>query len=180
MIAYKAFHSGLVCRDYQFHMGLNTTEKANCAQNGFHCAANPLDCLSYYSDMEHSEYYIVDAGGDIDEDDVDSKISCTQLTILKKLDLWEFTAHALAYLFDHPKMAWNQYVQREYGETNRGFVIVRGKDPAAKGKNGDILALARESAEGEEIVQLCMARVDGVKLLPSVFYDVDLIPHRNE
>ena len=68
MIACKAFEPGLVCRGYQFHEGLNTTDKANCRENGFHCAANPLDCLSYYSNMDRAEYWIVDAGGDVDED----------------------------------------------------------------------------------------------------------------
>lgn len=53
MIAYKGFRPGLICRGYQFVMGLNTTEKANCRENGFHCAENPLDCLSYYSSLEH-------------------------------------------------------------------------------------------------------------------------------
>ena len=85
MIAYKGFLPGLICRGYQFRMGLNVTEKANCAHNGFHCAEDPLDCLRYYGDINHAEYYIVDAGGDIDEDGVDSKISCTELTILKRL-----------------------------------------------------------------------------------------------
>ena len=85
MIAYKGFHPGLICRGYQFVMGLNVTEKANCAANGFHCAENPLDCLIYYPQMELSEYYLVDAGGDVDEDEFDTKISCTQLTILHKL-----------------------------------------------------------------------------------------------
>ena len=33
-------------------MGLNITDKANCRANGFHCAENPLDCLSYYPDMK--------------------------------------------------------------------------------------------------------------------------------
>ena len=55
MIAYKGFRPGLICRGYQFVMGLNTTEKANCRENGFHCAEDPLDCLSYYSSLEHSE-----------------------------------------------------------------------------------------------------------------------------
>lgn len=59
MIAYKGFHPGLVCRDYQFQMGLNVTAEANCAENGFHCAENPLDCLNYYSDIRQSEYYLV-------------------------------------------------------------------------------------------------------------------------
>ena len=47
MIAYKGFHPGLVCRDYQFVMGLNITDKANCAQNGFHCAENPLHWTAF-------------------------------------------------------------------------------------------------------------------------------------
>ena len=55
MIAYKGFHPGMVCIGYQFQMGLNVTKEANCRQNGFHCAEDPLDCLSYYSDVDHSE-----------------------------------------------------------------------------------------------------------------------------
>ena len=96
MIAYKGFQPGLICRGYQFVMGLNTTAEANCGANGFHCAEDPLDCLSYYGDMECSEYYLVQPGGDIDEDERDSKIACTELTIIKKLEREEFFIHALA------------------------------------------------------------------------------------
>lgn len=46
MIAYKAFGNGLICRGYQFVIGLNRTDKANCRKDGFHCAENPLDCLT--------------------------------------------------------------------------------------------------------------------------------------
>ena len=102
MIAYKGFRPGMICIGYQFQMGLNVTEKANCRQNGFHCAEDPLDCLSYYSDVDHSEYYIVNAGGDIDEDEVDSKISCTELTVLKRLTKEELFLHGLAFMADHP------------------------------------------------------------------------------
>ena len=68
VIAYKGFHKGLTCMGYQFVMGKNVTEKANCRENGFHCAENPLDCLNYYPDIGNSEYCIVAAGGDLDED----------------------------------------------------------------------------------------------------------------
>ena len=68
MLAYKGFHKGLICRNYQFSMGLNVTEKANCRVNGFHCAANPFDCLVHYPDTADSEYYLVNAEGDMDED----------------------------------------------------------------------------------------------------------------
>ena len=99
MIAYKGFRPGLICRGYQFVMGLNTTEKANCRENGFHCAEDPLDCLSYYSSLEHSEYYIVNAGGDIDEDEHDSKIACTELTVIKRLTKEESTDRLYCSLF---------------------------------------------------------------------------------
>ena len=64
MIAYKGFKKDLKCRGFQFQeYGINETEKANCRQNGFHCAENPLDCLCYYPNWKNSAYYIVDASG---------------------------------------------------------------------------------------------------------------------
>lgn len=174
MIAYKGFHPGLICRDYQFVMGLNTTAEANCAHNGFHCAENPLDCLTYYSNMEHSEYYLVQPGGDIDEDACDSKIACTELTIIKKLGREEFFLHALAYMADHPGRGWNHHVQKDAGCATSGFAIVRGVDPIAFGKKGDILAFAKETPDSGEIVQVSVARVDGKKVKTGIWYDTNL------
>lgn len=174
MLAYKGFHPGLVCLGYQFRTGLNVTDKANCRSNGFHCAANPLDCLSYYSDMDRSEYWLVDAGGDIDEDGEDSKIACTHLTILKKLTPKDFFLHALVYMVDHPELAWNSHVRREIGEASSGFVVVRGIDPVACGKKGDILALAQESPLTGQIIQIGLAEVDGSQIRPDRWYNVDL------
>lgn len=174
MIAYKGFHPGLICRDYQFVMGLNVTEKANCAANGFHCAENPLDCLRYYGDMDRSEYYLVQPGGDVDEDEIDSKIACTELTILKKLEREEFFLHALAYMVDHPGREWNQHVQKDKGQAQYGYAVVRGIDPMASGRKGDILAFARESPDGRKIVQIALVPVDGKKIKSGMWYDVNL------
>lgn len=174
MIAYKGFHPGLVCRDYHFVMGLNVTEKANCRANGFHCAEDPLDCLTYYPNMEQSEYYLVDAGGDVDEDDNDSKIACTELTILKKLERKEFFLHALVYMVDHPGRKWNSHVQKDMGRTEHDFAIVRGIDPVATGKKGDILGYAKESPDCKKIIQITVTRVDGEKIKAGVWYDSNL------
>lgn len=173
MLAYKGFNPGLICRNYQFEIGLNVTDKANCRANGFHCAANPLDCLTYYSDMDHSEYYLVDAGGDIDEDSNDSKISCTHLTILRKLDRKEFFLHALAYMVDHPFQKWNSRVRTECGAAHDGAVIVRGIAPRATGQLGDVLAIAKEDPVSQRVVQVGLTVVDGIKVMPGVWYDVD-------
>ena len=174
MIAYKGFRPGLICRGYQFVMGLNTTEKANCRENGFHCAENPLDCLSYYSSLEHSEYYIVNAGGDIDEDEHDSKIACTELTVIKRLTKEELFLHGLAYMVDHPRRVWSSHVAANRAMANCGYAVVRGKDPVATGRLGDILAFAKEAPDSEAIVQVAVGRVDGITLMPDVWYGVDL------
>ena len=174
MIAYKGFHPGLVCLGYQFKMGLNVTDQANCRQNGFHCAEDPLDCLTYYSDMRQSEYYLVNAGGDVDEDEYDSKIACTELTIIKKLEREEFFLHALAYMVDHPGREWNRHIQKDRGRAAHGFAVVRGADPVASGKRGDILAFAKEPPGAGKITQIAMVRVDGKKIKPNVWYDTDL------
>ena len=174
MIAYKAFQQGLICLEYKFKMGLNRTDKANCRQNGFHCAENPLDCLTYYPDMGSSEYYIVSAGGDIDEDDVDSKISCTELTVLKKLTRREFFLHGLAFMADHPLREWSSHVKKDRAEAHGGYAVVRGMDPVAKGKTGDILALARENPETGIVEQVALTSVDGANIMPCKWYDVNL------
>lgn len=174
MIAYKGFATGLVCRGYQFHMGLNVTDKANCRENGFHCAEDPLDCLTYYSDMEEDEFYIVEAGGDMDEDDWDSKIACTHLNIIKRLTMEEFILHSLAYMVDHPKRKWNSKIQKDKGKAQNGYVLVRGIDPAAAGELNDILAFAKEDHITGNIIQVALTRVDGKKVLQGRWYGVDL------
>lgn len=175
MIAYKGFAPGLICLGYQFQMGLNVTAEANCAQNGFHCAEDPLDCLSYYSDMNRSEYYLVNAGGDVDEDARDSKISCTELTILKRLDREEFFLHALAYMMDHPGRKCSYCVARDRSEAEQnGYVVVRGADPVARGKQNSILAFAKEDPDGRTITQITLTCVDGKRAEPDVWYDANL------
>ena len=174
MIAYKGFHPGLVCLGYQFKMGLNVTKKANCRVNGFHCAANPIDCLTYYPYMEKSVYCIVDARGDIDEDGDDSKIACTELTIIKKLTREEFFLHGLAYIADHPLQKWSSRVKNDRAKAANGYAVVRGADPVACGDIGDILAFAKEDPSNKRITQVALSRVDGKKVLPGVWYGVDL------
>lgn len=174
MIAYKAFRPGMICLGYQFVKGINKTEKANCHANGFHCAENPLDCLTYYPDMDHSEYYIVNAGGDIDEEEGDSKIACTELTIMKRLTKEDFFLHGLAYMVDHPLLDTSSHVTRNRAKARNGYAVVRGGDPVAMGECGDILAFAKESPDTGKIIQISMTRIDGKKILPGKWYGVDL------
>lgn len=174
MLAYKGFNPGLVCRGYQFKLGRNITDKANCRANGFHCAENPLDCLTYYSNMDQAEYYLVDAGGDVDEDELDSKIACTELNILQMLDRQHFFLHTLAYMVDHPTRAWNSQVRKDIATAENGYAIVRGAAPVAQGNIGDILAFAKENPLTGKVVQIGLTKVDGKQVRPGKLYDINL------
>lgn len=171
IIAYKGFDKDLSCTSggnkYQYKLGeWNEEQEANCRQNGFHCAENPLDCLSYYPEWDSAVYYMVLAAGDIDEDAYDSKISCTKMKLIKKLTLQEFLMESMLYMCDHPQAEYGRYVHENTGIalSRNKFVIVRGKDPVAKGENGTILCLAKESRESKEIIDVGMYIVDEKKI----------------
>ncbi len=178
MIAYKGFDKGLVCRGYQFEMGENVTAEANCAQNGFHSAENPLDCITYYSDINNSVYCVVEAGGDIDEDDRDSKIASTELRIIRQLSVEQLFLHGLAFMVDYPKRTWSSHVCKDKATASRGYAVVRGSDPIAQGRLGDILAFAMESEDNQTVERIALTRVDGKNIRPNVWYDIDFRERR--
>jgi hypothetical protein len=52
--------------------------------------------------------------------------------------------------------------------------VVRGIDPVACGKCGDILAFAKEDPVGGHIVQIGLAQVDGIRVMADTWYGTDL------
>lgn len=173
MRAFKGFRRDLTCLGYRFREDrVNRTSEANCCRNGFHCAEDPLDCLSYYSDWKNSVYYEVDAAGDLDEDGRDSKISCTELRLVRRLTLEQLLLEGAAYMVAHPTRRWNGRVHRETGLAYDGFAVVRGKAPKASGKAGDILVLLKEEAESPEIEEVALFRIDRETYQPGRYYGV--------
>lgn len=172
MRAFKGFRKDLTCLGFQFREDkINRTEKANCAENGFHCAENPLDCFCYYSDWRNFVYYEVDAGGDLDEDAVDSKISCTEMRLVRRLSLEEMLFEAAVYMVEHPKRRWNYGVKKETGMACNGYGIVRGKNPRAAGEKGDFLLILKEEQNSPEIEEIALINIDGKRWHPHKFYD---------
>ena len=173
MKAFKGFHKNLTCLGFQFREDMvNRTEEANCAQNGFHCAENPLDCFSYYPNWRNSVYYEVDATGDLDEDAVDSKISCTEMRLIRRLSLEQMLFEAAVYMVEHPKRRWNYRVSQETGTAWNGFGIVRGKNPRAAGGKGEFLLILKEEQDSPEIEEIALLKIDGKRYHSDEFYDV--------
>ena len=172
MKAFKGFRKDLTCLGFQFREnGINRTEEANCVQNGFHCAENPLDCFHYYPDWRNSVYYEVDAAGDLDEDAVDSKISCTEMRLVRRLSLEQMLFEAAVYMVEHPKRRCNYRVSQETGTAGNGFGIVRGKNPKAAGKQGEFLLILKEEQDSPEIEEIALIKIDGKRYHSDRFYD---------
>ena len=98
MLAYKGFNKDMTCRDMQFAVGETYKHDGKVAvcESGFHVCEYPPDCFNYYPPGE-SVYAIVDADGDIDKHEEDSKLACSSLTIKASIDLPGLIKAAIEY-----------------------------------------------------------------------------------
>lgn len=160
MIAFKGFTKNLTATwgkgVFQFKEGETyTEEESKCFHTGFHCAEDPFDCFCYYSPGSGNRYFMVEAAGSLNEDGSDSKIACTQITLLKELTMKEMAYHKIRYMILHPARKW-QVSKNNYeilkdmakGKGKNTIAIARGKNPKVKGKAGSILGLLCEQEEG--------------------------------
>ena len=180
MMAYKGFNSKLQAvmgrGIFQFKPGETYEESGcKCARNGFHCAENPLCALSYYSGMS-SRFFIVEAAGDINQDGIGSRISCTKLTLLKEIDRIRLAVHACIYMQTYPErdIENHRYVKRDNGRCceEGDFVIVRGRSPWAAGVKGSWLFLVKEAKGSGRIEAVCPVFIDEEEYKADTWYGI--------
>jgi hypothetical protein len=108
---YKAFKKDMTCRGFQFKEGQTyEADKAVICESGFHFCENPLDTLNYYSLCE-SEFAEVEALGETQTHDSDSKVCTTKIKIGAKLGLSGFVKASVDFLLEKCK--------KEGGKNNR-------------------------------------------------------------
>jgi hypothetical protein len=102
---YKAFNKDMKCRGFQYEEGqiYEMEEEPNCCNNGFHFCENPLDTLNYY-DLCNSEFAEVEAIGDIDKGNDDTKMATNKIKIGAKLDLKGFIKASFDFLWEKCKI----------------------------------------------------------------------------
>lgn len=180
MLAYKAFNSKLQATlgkgTFQFEEGKTYEEnECKCARNGFHCAENPLCALSYYRGMD-TRFFIVEAEGDINQDGVGSRISCTKLTLVKEISRIQLATHACLYIQKYPDRNTEDGTNLEYqeGSCNRAgdFIIVRGKSPRAAGVKGSWLFLLKEAKKSTAIEGIYPVFIDGEEYQVDTWYGI--------
>lgn len=153
-MCFKMTDPGLKCRGYQFKADVvNTCDAATCVREGFHAAENPLDCFSYYGSFDNSEFWLCLADGEIHEDLSDTKLSCTELVFVKRLELFEMVAFACQYILRNPKRKLSERVKRDMGQTDsNGYVIVIGENPLGGcACGGKAIGLVRTDESGTPV-----------------------------
>lgn len=160
MKAYKGFNKKLTSR-------LGDGKEENCVfkpgetkevaesktiRSGFHCCENPFECLAYYGLGEDNRYFIVEAAGDIDEDDGE-RIACTKITLVEEMSILKLAMEGMDYIINHPdREKWQQAHRhctvaagKAEADAPGAIAIARGINPMVKGPAGSILGLLKET-----------------------------------
>ena len=87
MKGYKVFNSDWTCREFQYNVGqvYEMDEKPICCKRGFHFCKKVLDCFNYYPFNPDNKVAEVEALGDIDTNNDNSKCSTNKIHIIREI-----------------------------------------------------------------------------------------------
>ena len=87
MKGYKVFNPDWTCRGYQFEVGKTFTEDVTpvCRDSGFHFCTKAADCFYCYTFDPDNKVAEVEALGDIDADNDDSRCSTNKIHIIREI-----------------------------------------------------------------------------------------------
>ena len=87
MKGFKVFNSDWTCRGFQFEVGKVFEEDVTpvCCDRGFHFCTKASDCFRYYSFDPDNKVAEVEALGDIDTQDDDSKCCTNKIHIIREI-----------------------------------------------------------------------------------------------
>ena len=87
MKGYKVFNPDWTCREFQYNVGqvYEMDEKPICCKRGFHFCKKISDCFNYYPFNPDNKVAEVEALGDIDTNNNDSKCSTNKIHIIREI-----------------------------------------------------------------------------------------------
>jgi len=141
-IAYKAFDKNMQCRGFQFEVGAHYEHngKVEPCKSGFHACKNPLDVWNYYP--INSRYAIVEIAGDVVDSGSDSKVVCSNISIVQEIALTELINHSVKYMLNecYGKLAGHNSKLAASGYNSKLVTSGDGSKLAASGYNSNLAA----------------------------------------
>ena len=117
---YKAFNKDWSCRGFQYEVGKTFAmeEKPECCNQGFHFCTNVADCFKHYANNPKlTKIALVEALGDIDKEEDDSKCCTNKIKIVKEISFTD--AYELGNQGKANTGLWNTG-DRNTGDRNTG------------------------------------------------------------
>lgn len=176
MIAFKGFNKDMTCTMgngvFQYEIGKTYQEnECKCGINGFHCVEEPLEVLSWYNKAD-DRYCVVEVDGDIHESG-DKRIASKKMRIIKEISKQELGMLECMWIQKHPQRETGRHVERDCGYASDGIVVVRGKNPKAKGEAGTTIFLLKEKSGSSEIKEVGVYQIDNKEYLENQYYRTD-------
>ena len=87
MKGFKVFNSDWTCRGFQFEVGKTFTEDVTpvCCEQGFHFCTKASDCFNYYRFNPENKIAEVEAIGEVDTNDKNTKCCTNKLHIIREI-----------------------------------------------------------------------------------------------
>lgn len=155
MLVFKGFDKNLRCSHgegvFQYASGVTAYADSSMTRaSGLHSSEYVLECLRWYPLPKGGRVFLCEAGGDIDENE-DRIVCSTELTPLRELSGPEIIAEALSFMMRYPLISWEsdpgcgvRTAEDSAEASENELLIVRGRNPKAKGEKGSVIGLCAE------------------------------------
>lgn len=192
MITYKGTDQDMKCHGgFQYELGKKYEDDGaiRCGGRGFHSCKAPLDVFRYFAPNK-SRYFVCESGGTVDEDDEDSKIASSELTLTAEIGIPGLVKAHIDYVKSHTTTEHTDPEQATAGDygaatagdrgaaTSRGNVtvgangagLVRGNGVMIRGGLGAILVIAEEEENSCDLAHWKAVVVDGETVKAGTWY----------
>ena len=169
LTTYKGTDKDMKCHGgFQYELGKEYTDDGaiRCGGSGFHSCKAPLDVFRYFAPNK-SRYFACEAGGTVDEDNMDSKIASSELTLTAEIGILGLVKAHIDYVKSHTTTEHTDPKQATAGDY--GAATAGGLGAATAGYGGAATAGDRGAAtsRGTVTVGECgagLVRGNGVKI----------------
>ena len=103
LTTYKGTDKDMKCHGgFRYELGKKYEDNGaiRCGGSGFHSCKTPLDVFRYFAPNK-SQYFVCEAGGIVDEDNEDSKIASSELTLTAEIGIPGLVKAHIDYVKSH-------------------------------------------------------------------------------
>ncbi|MCK0052470.1 hypothetical protein MA626_13025 [Salmonella enterica subsp. enterica serovar Kentucky] len=197
IVTFKGFNKDLTCRDFQFAIGetFHHDGKVEDCGSGFHACECPFDVFSYYPPAE-SRYAETISFGVIDrEEEGDTKIASSSITIKDELTLPQFIQRGIEWIWSKIDKSLEQQIMcgswsaatntgdwsAATNTGNRSAAEVSGSQSVAaslgiegkaRASEGGAIVLCYRDEDGE-LIHIRASKVGENGIMPDIWYQLN-------